>query len=244
MNTINLLKYQNVHKVCMIFKNSKAVPGKLHFLQSYKGGYGEGDDALGINVPTSRKIAKQFRLLPLPETQKLLKSRFHEERLIGIFILINQYNQALKDRNHKEIKKIYALFWKNKDGVNNWDLVDSLAPYLTGHFYFHFDKKDLVKLIKSKNLWQRRIAVVSMFYFIRNQKCEYAIDVICKRLYDKEDLIHKACGWMLREAGKRNKELLIGFLNQHAGRMPRTALRYSIEKLSVKEKKYFMGLKR
>ena len=238
------MKYSDVHKLCLKHQNLKSVSGKLHFLQSFKGGYGEGDQALGINVPDSRNIAKQFKELPLAEVTILFKSPFHEERLIAIFILIHHYKRALKTKNIIEINKVYQCFWKCRLRVNNWDLVDALAPHISGHYYLHFDQKDLQKLIKSKNLWERRLAVVSMWPFIRLLELTTVLRVIEKRLYDKEDLMHKACGWMLRELGKRDVALLKKFLTIHAAKMPRTALRYSLEKFNSKDKKYFMELKR
>lgn len=213
------------------------------FFKTSKGEYGEGDIFYGINTPTSKKIAKEFCDLDLDELTKLFQSPVHEERSIGISILGLQYADAIKANDEKSLKRLYKKFYSWKKSVNNWDLVDSSAPYISGHYYFHFEDRDLFKLVKSKDLWDRRIAVVSCFYHIRQSAFDVPLKVIEARLYDKEDLMHKACGWMLREIGKRDVDLMRRFLKDHAHSMPRTALRYSIEKLSPIERKKWMDMK-
>lgn len=236
--------YRTIHKRCLVLKNDDKAQGVARFFKTGFGQYGEGDIFYGINVPTLRKIASEFKDLLFDEIAKLFASPIHEERLIGVFILNGQYVAALKNGDSALQKKIYKKFFTWRKGINNWDLVDSSAPYIAGHYYFHFDSIDLEKLNKSKNLWDRRMAVVSMFYFIRQHSFSLPLKILKTRLYDKEDLMHKACGWMLREIGKREVDVLLSFLNQHAHVMPRTALRYSIERLPKIKQKDYMSKKR
>ncbi len=239
--------YKEIHTRCLNLKDTERAQGAKRFFKTGKGEYGEGDLFYGISVPQSRKIAKEYYDLSLDQIEKLFKSKIHEERLIGIFILNQQYQKAIKLNDTLLQKNLYKKYFAWRSGVNNWDLVDSSAPYISGHYYFHHSTHsfsgDLLKLAKSKVLWDRRIAVLSMFYFIRQNNYKIPLQIIELRLFDDEDLMHKACGWMLREIGKNDKTQLVQFLEKHAATMPRTSLRYSIEKMSDKEKKYFMGLK-
>lgn len=216
---------------------------KKRFYKTGKGEYGEGDDFLGITVPDSRKLAKDFSHLSHDEIKSLLKSKFHEERFIALMILQTQYLKAVKSKETKLQEKIYRIYFSHRKYVNNWDLVDATAPYLSGHYYFENDQIDVLKLVKAKSLWDRRIAVISMFYFIRQKDFQLPVEIITQRLYDKEDLMHKACGWMLREIGNRDQKALLRILDLHAHQMPRTALRYSIEKLSKDQKAFYMSQK-
>jgi 3-methyladenine DNA glycosylase AlkD len=237
------MSYKKIHQVCLSLKDEKRSIGVARYFKTGKGEYGEGDTFYGLSVPTSRSIARDFKELSFAEVEKLFHSPIHEERLIGIHILNLQYTKAVKMVDLKIQKHIYKSYFKWRSGINNWDLVDSSAPYLSGHFYFHYDTKDLFKLVKSKKLWERRIAVLSCFYFIRQKDFSIPLKIIETRLYDKEDLMHKACGWMLREIGTRDAKLLRDFLKDHAHSMPRTALRYSIEKFSETERKKWLGQK-
>lgn len=236
--------YKKIHARCLKLNDKESAQGAMRFFKTGKGEYGEGDLFYGIKSPVLRKLSKEYKDLSLFEIEKCLQSKIHEERLLGLFILVLQYQQSSKLGDEKKHLEIYKLYFKNKAHVNNWDLVDLSAPHISGHFYFHYKSSDLNKILNSKNLWDRRIAVLSTFYFIRQENFDLPLKVLEKRLYDKEDLMHKACGWMLREIGKKDKTQLVQFLEKHAATMPRTALRYAIEKMSEKEKKYFMGLKK
>lgn len=231
------MDYKKVHEACLTKSNNKRVAALKDFYQTQKGGYGEGDDFLAIKVPDSRAIAKQFSNLPVSEIKKLIQSKFHEERFIGLMILQTQYQ---KTKNVSEQHKFFKMYYSNRKYVNNWDLVDATAPYLSGHYFYQHDSTLIHNLIDDKKLWNRRIGIISLFYFIRQKDFSLATELIKKRLYDKEDLMHKACGWMLREIGNRDKKTLLTFLDGHAHDMPRTALRYSLEKLSPSLKKHYM----
>lgn len=198
------------------------------FFKTGRGEYGEGDKFLGVVVPKQRKIAKKFIDLPLNQVLKLLKSPIHECRLTALFILIHQYQQG-----GPEIKrKIFSAYLKNLRYVNNWDLVDSSAPKITGDFLLQqfAQQKILYKLAKSKNLWERRIAILSTFTFIRTGQFTDTFRIAKILLHDNHDLIHKAVGWMLREIGKIDQKAEEKFLRKYFKQMPRTMLRYAIEK--------------
>ncbi|MEO1126630.1 MAG: DNA alkylation repair protein [Cyanobacteria bacterium J06635_15] len=208
------------------------------FFKTGKGEYGEGDQFLGIRVPVLRTQAKKYKNTPLEEIQSLLRSAFHEARLFALLLLVQKFAKADKD----EREKIYQLYLSNISCVNNWDLVDSSAHQILGVYLEDKDRHLLYELSKSDNLWARRIAIMSTFYFIKKDEFDDAIALSKQLLIDKEDLIHKAVGWMLREIGKRNLETLESFLKVHAKEMPRTMLRYAIEKLpEAKRKDYLSG---
>jgi 3-methyladenine DNA glycosylase AlkD len=207
------------------------------FFKTGKGEYGEGDIFLGIKVPAQRMIAREFKGLKIEDLQKLLNSKIHEERLIALFILIGQY----ADGNEKQKKQIYNFYLKNTKNINNWDLVDLSAPNIAGNYLLNHDRKILYKLVRSKNLWERRIAVLATFAFIRNNDFEDIIKISEILLKDKHDLINKATGWMLREMGKRDLGALEKFLNKNYKVMPRTMLRYAIEKLSEEKRRFYLG---
>lgn len=202
------------------------------FFKTGKGEYGEGDKFLGIIVPVQRVLAKKYKSLPLPDVEKLLQSEIHEHRLIALFILRYQYPQ-----NPSAVIKLYL---SNLSHVNNWDLVDSSAPYLLGDYLSDKDKKLLHKLVKSNNIWERRIAVMSTFGFIKVNQFDDALAFAEILLQDKHDLIQKAVGWMLREIGNRDIETEKKFLDQHYKRMPRTMLRYAIEKFPPSLRKTYL----
>jgi 3-methyladenine DNA glycosylase AlkD len=221
-------------------RNPEQAANLQRFFKTGKGEYGEGDIFLGIMVPEQRKIAKKFKDLNLSNIQTLLESGIHEKRLIALFILIDKYKKADKEKNEIEKGNIFNFYLKNSKNINNWDLVDLSAPNIIGNFLQGKSKKVLYELAKSKNLWERRIAVLASFSFIKKEEFEDAIAISESLLDDKEDLIHKAVGWMLREIGKRNKEELLYFLGKHYKVMPRTMLRYSIEKLEESEREKWM----
>jgi len=218
--------------------------GKAHdlqkFFQTAPGQYGEGDIFFGLAVPQVREIAKKYKDLSLQQVEILTRSEFHEVRLCGLVILTIQY-KGTKER--KEKKKIFNLYMKAlyAGGINNWDLVDVTAPIIGAYL---IDAKDpfrlLFKLAKSKSLWQRRASIVFTFAFIRAGEIEPTFEMAEKLLDDEHDLIHKAVGWALREAGKLNGIALRDFLSEHSHEMPRTMLRYSIEKFPEKERKKWL----
>jgi len=181
---------------------------------------------LGIPVPKQRQLAKIYHELSDNNLKILLASTLHEERLTAILILVLQYKKADNLRQ----KQIYNFYFANINGINNWDLVDLSAPYIVGLYLLDKDKKFLHKLITAKNLWERRIAIVATWQFIRNNNFKETLALAEKVLLDKEDLIHKATGWMLREIGKRDFATLDNFLRKHYQSMPRTMLRYAIER--------------
>lgn len=210
------------------------------FFKTGPGQYGEGDFFLGINVPVLRKISKDYIGLSLEEVKTLINNKFHEARMVGLFILIANYQQT---REEKEKTKIFKFYLANAKQINNWDLVDLSAPNIIGDFCVNHPENYAVlkKLTKSKNLWERRIAMVSSYAFIKNGSHREAFELAESLLQDAHDLIHKAVGWMLREAGKRvSKKSLEEFLEKNLKKMPRTALRYAIEHFEEKQRKEYL----
>jgi 3-methyladenine DNA glycosylase AlkD len=217
--------------------NPKKAKILSRFFKTGKGQYGEGDIFLGIPVPEQRKIAKRYAYLNLNNLQKLLFSKIHEHRLTALIILVSKYKRAdLSSKN-----KIFNFYLKNIKNIDNWDLVDLSAPKIVGDYLSNKDKSILFKLAKSNNLWERRIAILSTFAFIRKNDFEDALSISKLLLYDEEDLIHKAVGWMLREIGKRNQDIEEQFLKKYCIEMPRTMLRYAIEKFSENKRKFYMN---
>lgn len=208
----------------------------LRFFKTGKGEYGEGDEFYGIKVPVSRQIAKQFKALSSAEIQELLNSKVHEERLIALFILTEQYRKSDEEKK----KSIFDFYLKNTKRVNNWDLVDLSAERVIGAYLFEKEKKILFKLAKSKNLWEKRIAIMSTFHFIKNNTFDTTFEIADILLEDEHDLIHKAVGWMLREIGKRNLKAEEDYLKKHYKKMPRTMLRYAIEKFPEKKRQAYL----
>src|SRR3990167_3226151 len=218
-----------------------ANPEKANILQRFfktgKGEYAEGDVFLGISVPEQRKIAMRFKILDLSDIQKLLESKIHEERLVALLILVEQYKKA----NDLTKKKIFDFYFKNSKNINNWDLVDLSAEKILGEYLLNNDKSIIYKLVKSKNIWERRIAVMTTFQFIKNKQYEITLRVAKILLSDKHDLIQKAVGWMLREIGKRDQKVEEEFLKRYYKMMPRTMLRYAIEKFEKKKRNYYLA---
>lgn len=208
------------------------------FFKTGSGQYGEGDIFIGIKVPPLRSLSKKYKSLSLDELKKLLNSGIHEERLIALFILVEQFRAA--DEEGKE--RIFDFYIKSRKYINNWDLVDLSADKIAGAFLFDKDVSLLFELAASDNLWDKRIAMISSFYFIKNGSFDVSLQLSEKLINDKHDLIHKAVGWMLREIGKRDINTLEGFLFKHYKNMPRTMLRYSIEKFPEhKRQQYLKG---
>jgi len=210
------------------------------FFKTGPGEYAEGDKFIGVQVPDVRIIAGKYANLPEKVTLDLLHSPIHEERLLALLILIAQFGKA----GDLERNKIYRLYLKNTTWINNWDLVDLSASQIVGVFLREKDKKPLYKLAKSRIIWERRIAIVSTFALIKNREFKEVLKISEMLLGDREDLIHKAVGWMLREAGKRDQRTEEQFLKKHAKQMPRTMLRYAIEKFPEKKRHYYLFIPR
>ena len=210
--------------------NPEKAKSLSRFFKTGKGQYGEGDIFLGIPVPEQRKVAKKYFDLPLNDLQELLRSEIHEHRLTALLILVAKYEKT--DNSGKD--EIFSFYLKNVENINNWDLVDLTAPKIVGDYLFNKDKSILFKLAKSNNLWERRIAILSTFGFIRKNNFKIALRISELLLHDKHDLIHKAVGWMLREIGKRDQEIEEQFLSKYNVQMPRTMLRYAIRNLIKK----------
>jgi 3-methyladenine DNA glycosylase AlkD len=204
---------------------------KAKFLVRY---FKTSDIFLGITVPVQRMIAKKYRDLPLTDVEKLLHTKIHEYRLTALIILTEKYKRAV---NKKEIVDLYL---KNTRYINNWDLVDLSSHELLGTFLLDKPRTILYKLAKSKNIWERRIAIIATYAFIRKNDCADTFAISEILLHDTHDLIHKAVGWMLREAGKRNEKALVDFLAKHHKTMPRTMLRYAIEKFSFTRRRVYL----
>jgi len=236
----NTLSLSNLRLAVAKAGNKTRAQNVARFFKTGPGQYGEGDIFVGLTVPMSRVIAKEYRDLPLPEINKLLTSKIHEERLIALLIL----NSRFSNSSLAQQKSIVDLYLKNTKNINNWDLVDLSASQIIGNYLQGKSIALLKKLALSSSLWERRIAIVSTFAFIRRGKHKETIIISKLLLNDTHDLIHKAVGWMLREVEKRaSKEALLGFLNDHAKTMPRTMLRYAIEHFNPKERLFYMHMK-
>lgn len=209
------------------------------YFKTGPGEYGEGDVFLGIRVPVLRKLARQYSNITLAQLQPLLSSRYHEQRLFCLIILVNQYKIAVPAQQ----KAIYHFYLRNTLHINNWDLVDISAAHIVGAYLFNKDRQKLHQLIKSRNLWERRIALLACLYFIKRNDFADCLQLITALLDDPHDLIHKASGWMLREIGKQNMAEEQQYLDMYAAVMPRTMLRYALEKLPENLKKRYMAAK-
>jgi 3-methyladenine DNA glycosylase AlkD len=222
---------------------SRGNPRKVRVLSSFfktgRGQYGEGDTFLGVTVPDQRKIAKKYyREVAFSDIAKLLKSPIHEYRLTGLFLLVYRFEKA----QEKDRKNIYEFYIRNIASVNSWDLVDSTTPNIIGEYLYTHPKeiKRLAVWAKSNNLWERRIAILATYTFIKKGDFSQTLRIAEILMSDEHDLIHKAVGWMLREVGKRDEKVLIDFLDAYEDCMPRIMLRYAIERLTVKQKQFYM----
>lgn len=220
-----------------------ARPDKVQILSGFfkcgKGQYGEGDIFIGVNVPQQRIVAKKyFAQIKFNDIGKLLKSNIHEHRLTALFILVYKFQKA----DEEEQKKIYYFYLKNLKYINNWDLVDTTTPNIIGRYLLDKPelRKILYKLAKSQNLWEKRIAILATYTFIKYNEFHDTLAIAEVLLKDTHDLIHKAVGWMLREIGKQDQDVEEEFLKKHYQTMPRTMLRYAIEKFDEKKKKMYM----
>lgn len=231
------LTCEDLDKEIKSIANPERAKSSQRFFKTGIGEYAEGDIFVGLSVPQIRILAKKYSTLPLAEIKTLLKSNIHEERLIALLIL----NGRFKKGDEKEQEKIFKLYLVSTKHINNWDLVDSSAEYIVGAYLSDKDRSLLEKLARSKSLWERRIAIISTFYFLKRGEFKDTIKIATLLLKDEEDLIHKATGWMLREMGKRGGEKeLRKFLDKYSKKMPRTMLRYSLEKFSAKDRAKYM----
>ncbi len=206
------------------------------FFKTYAGGYAEHDQFIGVRVSILRKIAKKFLSLTCDELSILLESPINEERLLALIILSHKYK--ISSAELKE--ELFKFYTKNLKNINNWNLVDTSAHLIVGAYLWNRDKSYLVKLATSKSLWERRIAIVSTLYFIRKDDLEWTFKIASILQNDSHDLIHKAVGWMLREAGKKDILQLTNFLENYKNTMPRTMLRYAIEKFPKEQRKLYL----
>ncbi len=228
--------------VAVIIKNLEVIsnPGAALFAERFfktgPGEYGEGDLFRGIRVPVLRTLSRTLDDTPLSEVVRLLASDYHEDRLLALLMLMRRFVQG--DEAMRE--HIYTLYLANTRFINNWDLVDVSAEHIVGSFLLHRPRKPLYLLAGSEALWERRIAIIATFHFIRRADFLDTLALAEKLLQDREELIHKAVGWMLREVGKRNQTLLEGFLLQHYRRMPRVMLRYAIERFAEEHRQDYL----
>lgn len=230
--------YQEITDHLRSLANPEIAEHSQRFFKTTKGEYGFGDKFLGIRVPVIRQAVKKYKNTPLSVAEKVLKSEYHEVRLFALLLLVFRFSKSSVD----EQEEIYHLYLSNTQYVNNWDLVDTSAHHIIGTYLENRDKSMLYDLSKSDSLWERRIAIMSTFYFIKKNQFSDTLHISEQLLSDQEDLIHKAVGWMLREVGKRDLAKEVAFLKSHYQKMPRTMLRYAIEKFSKEERqKYLSG---
>lgn len=220
--------------------NPERAKVSLRYFKTGPGQYGAGDRFLGNTVPDLRKVAREYRDLQKKDIVELLQSPIHEERLLALLILNLQFQCGTELQR----KKIHRMYLNNMKWINNWDLVDCSAPLLIGTYLLDKDPKILNNLAASKNLWERRTAIIATQAFIKQNKYDLTLRIAARLLNDKEDLIHKGTGWMLREIGNRAPKILEEFLDQHAANMPRTMLRYAIEKFDESKRKVYLSRKR
>jgi 3-methyladenine DNA glycosylase AlkD len=218
-----------------------ANPEAAAFLQKYfktgRGEYGEGDRFLGIKIPVLRGLARKYKALPLEQAVDLLQSPYHEERMLALLLLVRMFEKGDEPLR----KRIYQTYLSHTRFINNWDLVDTSAPHIVGAYLENRSKAPLDKLSRSQSVWERRIAMLATQRYIKHGEFDDALRIADRLRKDEHDLIHKAAGWMLREIGQKDLVTLRAFLNQHHATMPRTMLRYAIEKLAPQERKLYLG---
>ncbi|MGZ3794231.1 MAG: DNA alkylation repair protein [Bdellovibrio sp.] len=236
VKTERTLSYNEVNARLHSLANPKDAELLQRYFKTGPGQYAEGDKFLGIKVPKLRQLANKCHDISLASTERLLHSPYNEARLLALFVMIHKYNKGDK----KDQSFIYHLYLKNLKNINNWNLIDLSAPRIVGVHLINRSRKPLFALAKSKNLWRKRIAILSTFYFISNRDFDDALKITEMLLQDKHDLIHKACGWALREIGKRDVKVLEKFIQNHYKEMPRTTLRYSIERFSPRKRKAYL----
>jgi 3-methyladenine DNA glycosylase AlkD len=232
-------QYKLIKDELRSLRNPERAVHSLGYFKTGKGEYGEGDQFYGVSVPHQRQVARQYwKQAGHSDLERLLDSSWHEERLTGIFMLVLKFNEAFKKGGGKGWVDLYL---SKTDRVNNWDLVDSSAHLILGRWLEDKDRKILYKFAKSKMLWENRIAVIATMHFIRNDEYDDTVALCEILLNHPHDLIHKATGWMLREIWQRDPMFTESFLDKHRKQMPRTMLRYAIEKMPPAKRKHYMG---
>jgi 3-methyladenine DNA glycosylase AlkD len=234
---MNSMTAQQIKKRLRQFASKEKAKILRRFFKTGPGEYGEGDIFLGVVVPDIRKVAKEFQNTPLGEIKTLLASTVHEERLLALLMLVHAF--AKGDDSLK--RKIYSLYLKNTKYINNWDLVDLSAPNIVGAYLLDKSRTPLHAFAKSRSLWKRRIAILATFQFIKQNDFDDTLRISKSLLMDDHDLLHKAVGWMLREVGKRSQTVEEKFLRQHYRIMPRTMLRYAIERFPDGKRRKYLG---
>ena len=232
------MKYQDIISCLNDLANPEIAQHSQRYFKTGKGEYGHGDKFLGIRVPVLRKHVKLFQETNITNIEKLLKSKYHEVRLFSLLLMVRKYSKG----DIEEQEQIYNLYLLHTKYINNWDLVDSSAPYIVGPWLYDKDRSLLYELAYSKMLWERRISIMSTAYFIKNNQYNDTLKISKILLSDPEDLIHKAVGWMLREVGNRDIEIEERYLKKYYKKMPRVMLRYAIEKFNKERRQaYLMG---
>jgi 3-methyladenine DNA glycosylase AlkD len=233
---INVMTAAEIQRALRRLEDSRTASFLQRFFKTGSGEYGYGDLFRGIRVPILRKLAIEYQDLTLAETKKLLRSPYHEDRLLALLILTRAYLRG----DDAFQRRVFDLYLKNTQFINNWDLVDASAPQIVGGFLWGRDRVVLRRLARSGDLWERRIAIIATFHLIKRGEFAETLRVARILLSDHEDLIHKAVGWMLREVGKRNREVEEGFLRNHYKRMPHVMLRYAIERFPESTRRQYL----
>lgn len=221
----------------LALRNARRAEGVARFFKTGPGEYGAGDRFLGINLPTLRRLARDHAALPLGEVATALASRWHEERLVALLILVRRYQRGTP----REREAIYRLYLRRRARVDNWDLVDLSAEHIVGAHLVGGSRKVLTTLARSTRLWDRRIAILATFHSIKRRDYRPTLQLARLLLRDEHDLIHKAVGWMLREVGNRDRAVEEAFLRDHAHRMPRTMLRYAVERFPERLRRRYLA---
>lgn len=229
---------KSITRVLRSLSDPEIAEHSLRFFKTGPGEYGEGDRFLGIRVPVLRKQVGRFKEASLEAAEALLHSPWHEERLFALLLMVAKYQKG----DEGEKAAVYRCYMENTAYINNWDLIDSSAPYIVGPYLEERDKSVLYAFARSESLWERRIAIMATFYYIKHSRFETTLDIAEILLHDEEDLIHKAVGWMLREIGKRDMETEKAFLKPRYKTMPRTMLRYAIEKFPEEDRQLYLRI--
>lgn len=225
-----------IHRRLLALANAADAKAALWYFKTGPGDYGEGDRFLGIRAPVMRALVREFVSVPLDSISRLLESPWHEERLLAVLILVRQYDRG----SEAERAAVFRLYMSSLDRVNNWDIVDSSAPRIVGRHLAGKGRGTLTRLARSEHLWSRRVAVLATAWDIGQGDFRATLAISKVLLTDDHDLIHKAVGWMLREVGKRDRAVMEAFLTKHAATMPRTMLRYAIEKLPTEDRRWYL----
>lgn len=230
-----------IQKSIRLLANKTTALNLQRFFKTGKGAYGEGDVFLGLKATQIKEVVKKYRDLPLVDCIRLLHSKYHEHRMIALQILVGKFNRSESDALKQ---RIFNIFLQNTKYINNWDLVDTTVEHVIGAYLYDKEKDVLYAFANSTLLWERRIAIIATFNYIKRGEYKETLKIAKLLLSDKHDLIHKAVGWMLREVGKRcDEKILTDFLDEYATKMPRTTLRYSIERLPKDKYYYYLNLK-